>query len=266
MRHRLHHKTLNRTSEHRKALLRNMAQSMVEHGKVQTTLPKAKTLKPYIEKLVTLAVRARRRAADGDDAGSLRARRRIHRMLGDRSLIPKEHQSTYEQMSDAARAKTLRMASGRRHRTGEPKGRLVFTGESVIHRLIESVAAQYEDRPGGYTRLIRLGKRRIGDHSPLAILQFVGDEEVPTSLTKPAKSARQRRADARYALAVKLAKQRPGKKEADRLAEEEEASGQEEEPPEASGAAEPEALQGSEEQQETDASSEEGGDEEKAGS
>jgi large subunit ribosomal protein L17 len=265
MRHRLQHKTLNRTSEHRKALLRNMAQSMVEHGKVQTTLPKAKTLKPYIEKLVTLAVKARRHAADGDDAGSLRARRRIHRMLGDRSLIPKEHQSTYEQMSDAARDKTLRMASGRRHRSGEPKGRLAFTGESVIRRLIEGVAAQYEDRPGGYTRLIRLGKRRIGDHSPLAILQFVGDEEVPTSLTRPAKSARQRRADARYALAIKLAKRRPGKKEADRPAEEEEASDQEERP-EASGAAESEASPGGETQQETDTSSEEESDEDKAGS
>jgi large subunit ribosomal protein L17 len=187
-------------------------------------------------------------------------------MLGDRSLIPKEHQSAYEQMSDAARAKTLRMASGRRYRTGEPKGRLVFTGESVIRRLIEGVAAQYEDRPGGYTRLIRLGKRRIGDHSPLAILQFVGDEEVPTSLTRPAKSARQRRADARYALAIKLAKRRPGKKEADRPAEEEEEVSDREEQPEASGAAESEASPGGETQQDTDAPSEEESDEDKAGS
>ena len=64
-----------------------------------------------------------------------------------------------------ARAKTMRMASGRRHRTGDPKGRLAFTAESVTHRLIETVAPRFEDRPGGYTRLIRLAERRIGDAS-----------------------------------------------------------------------------------------------------
>ncbi len=94
----------------------------------------------------------------------------------------------------------------RRYRTGEPKGRLAFTAESVVHRLINTVARRYEDRPGGYTRLIRLPKRRLGDKSPLAMLQLIGGEEVPTSLTKPRKSSRRRRADARYAMAVKAAK------------------------------------------------------------
>ena len=216
MRHRLHHRKLNRTSEHRKALLRNLAQSLIEHGQIRTTLPKAKTLKPFVEKLVTLAVKVRRSAADSDPVGSLRARRRIGRMLGDRSLIPADHRSAYEGMSDAGRARTMRMVSGRRYRTGESKGRLVFTAESVVHRLIESVAPRYEDRPGGYVRLIRLPKRRIGDHSAVAIVQFVGDEEAPTALTKPARSARKRRADARYALAIKLGKKRSPKEEVSR--------------------------------------------------
>ncbi len=211
MRHRIHHRKLNRTSEHRRALNRNMAQSLIEHGKITTTLPKARNIRPFVEKLITLAIKTRKMAAANDDAGSLRSRRRIHKMLGERSIVPAEHRESYDGMSDAARAKSMRMTSGRRYRTGEPKGRLAFTGESVIHRLIETVAARFEDRPGGYTRLIRLAERRVGDHSQLAVVQFIGDEEVPTALAKPARSARRRRADARYGLAIKLSKKRSGK-------------------------------------------------------
>lgn len=214
MRHRIHHRKLNRTMEHRKALRRNMAQSLIEHGKVETTLPKAKDLRPFVERIVTLGVKVRRCAAARDDAGGLRARRQLSRLLGERSLIPAEHQETYEGMSDAARAKSLRMVSGRRYRTGEPRGKLAFTGQSVTHRLIETVAARYEDRPGGYTRIIRLAKRRVGDHSPLAILQLVGNEEAPSSLAKPAPSARKKRTDARYAMAVKLSKAAKSKSKA----------------------------------------------------
>jgi large subunit ribosomal protein L17 len=214
MRHRIHHRKLNRTSEHRKALLRNMAQSLVEHGRISTTLPKAKAVRPYFEKLITLAVKTRRLAAEGNQAGALSARRAIHRMLGDRGLIPSGQRDTYAAMTDAVRAKTLRMPSGRRHRTGEPKGRLAFTAESVTHRLIETVAPRYQDRPGGYTRVIRLPSRRLGDASPRGCVQLVGDEEVPTSLSKPPQSARQRRVDARYGMAIRAAKRWASKERA----------------------------------------------------
>ncbi len=211
MRHRIHQRKLNRTSEHRAAMHRHLAQSLFEHGQIKTTLPKAKDVKAFCEKLITLAVKVRRLRAADDQPGALAARRRIHSILGDRCLIPAEHQSDYNAMSDAVRARTLRMASGRRHRTGEPKGRLAFTAESVVHRLIEKVAPRYEDRPGGYTRLIRLAVPRLGDKSPLAVLQLVGDEASPGPLTKPAPSARRRRANARYSLAVKVAKGWGGK-------------------------------------------------------
>ena len=214
MRHRIRYRKLNRTSEHRKALLRNMAQSLVEHGQIKTTLPKAKTIRPYFEKLVTLAVKTRKLSDAGDQAGALIARRAIHRLLGDRGLIPADHRESYTDMSDAGRAKTLRMPSGRRHRTGESKGRLVFTAESVAHRLITTIAPRFEDRPGGYTRIIRLPSKRLGDASPQALVQIVGGEEPPTSLTKPGKSARRRRADSRFALAVRVSKQRRGREQA----------------------------------------------------
>ncbi len=190
---------------------RNLAQSLFEHGQIKTTLAKAKDIKPFVEKLITLAVKVRTRAADNDSAGSLRARRAIHSILGDRGIIPEAHREAYDVMTNAARAKTMRMSSGRRHRTGEPQGRLKFTAESVTHRLIETIAAKFEDRQGGYTRLIHLPEKRIGDSSELALVQLVGDEEPPTSLTKPQRSARRRRTDARYALAVQAAKNWAGK-------------------------------------------------------
>ena len=207
MRPRIHLRKLNRTSEHRKALLRNMAQSIIEHGQIRTTLPKAKAIVPYFEKLLTMAVKVRTLKAAGQHSRSLAARRSIHRLLGDRGLIPADQRETYAAMSDAARKRTMRMASGRRYRTGEPRGRLGFTAESVTHRLIETVAPRYEDRPGGFTRLIRLPSKRLGDATPMAMVQLVGNEEAPTSLAKPSRSARRRRADSRYAMAIKTAKQ-----------------------------------------------------------
>lgn len=175
-----------------------MAQSLFEHGQIRTTIAKAKDIRPFAERLITLGKRAKR--------GDLIARRRIHKMLGERSLIPAAHRGTYESMSDAKRKQVLTARSGRRYRTGAAKGRLEFTGESIMHRLINTIAPKFEDRPGGYTRLIKLGSRRVGDQSPLAIVQLVGDEESPGSVTRPAKSARQRRADARYSSAVRAAK------------------------------------------------------------
>jgi len=177
---------------------RNLAQSLFEHGQVRTTLPKAKDLRPFAERLITLAKKSR--------AGSITARRRIHKLLGDRSLIPAQHREAYELMPPAKRRRTLRSPSGRRYRTGEPKGRLAFTGQSVTHRLIDTVAQRFADRDGGYTRIIRLPDRRVGDHSPLAIVQLVGDEQGPGVVTKPAKTARRKRADARYAAAIKAGK------------------------------------------------------------
>lgn len=211
MRHRVRHQRFNRTSEHRVALRRNMAQSVIEHGQITTTLPKAKDARRFVDRLITYAVAVRKATRSGDGPAALRGRRALHKLLSDRMIIPKEHRTAYEGMSDAERSKTVRMASGRRYRTGESRGRLVFTAESVTRRLIEKVASKYEDRSGGYTRVVRLATTRVGDRAPLAILQLVGGEEAPKSLTKPMKSARSRRADSRYALAIKLSKNRPTK-------------------------------------------------------
>lgn len=197
--------------DHRWALRRNMAQSLFEHGQLETTLPKAKNLRPFVEKLITLAIKSRKSQRSGDTAASLTARRQIHKLLTDRVIIPKAHQPTYDGMSDAARDRAVRQASGRRHRTGDPQGRNTFTADSVSRRLMEVVAPKFMDRPGGYTRIIRLPDWRIGDASPLAVIQLVGEETSPGTVTKPGKTARRRKADARYAFAIKAAKGRPAK-------------------------------------------------------
>ncbi|MDX1486104.1 MAG: 50S ribosomal protein L17 [Alphaproteobacteria bacterium] len=78
MRHRISGRKLNRTSAHRKAMLQNMAAALVKHEQIKTTLPKAKELKPYADKLITLGKR-----------GDLHARRQAFRVLRDRALTTK---------------------------------------------------------------------------------------------------------------------------------------------------------------------------------
>jgi len=189
MRHLVAGRKLNRDSEHRRAMLRNAAQSLFEHGQIVTTLPKAKEVRRFAEKMITLAKKAR--------AGDLAARRRLIAELGDRAIIPADRREDYELMTDGQRKKVLRAPSGRRWRAGEPKLGLEFTAESVVHRLIEVIAPRYENRPGGYTRIIRLASVRIGDAAPKAILQLVGEEESPGSVPRRGPTDRKRKAEAR---------------------------------------------------------------------
>jgi large subunit ribosomal protein L17 len=110
-------------------------------------------------------------------------------------------------MSDARRAKILRSRSGRRYRHGQAKAGQSFTAMSVVHHLINNVAPRFDDRAGGYTRVIRLGSCTKGDSSSQAILQLIGEEESPGTVTRPEKTARQRRTERRYAFAAKAVKQ-----------------------------------------------------------
>jgi large subunit ribosomal protein L17 len=199
MRHRRFGKQLSRSSSHRLALRRNLAQSLFEHGQVRTTLVKAKETRPFVERLITLA----RKAHDG----SLAARQRLVSVLNDRAIIAQEHQEDYLGLSDAQRQKVLRSRSGRRHRTGQPRPGREYTAQSVIHKLINEVAPQFDGRPGGYTRIIKLPDRRIGDNGELAILQLVGTETRATDVPKSkGTTARKRRIDGRYDLVERLAK------------------------------------------------------------
>jgi large subunit ribosomal protein L17 len=193
MRHRVAGRKLSRTSAHRLALRRNLVQSLIEHGAVRTTLAKAKEVRPFVEKLVTLAI-----------DGSLAARQRAIALLTDRSIIPKEHQAEYDRLSDAKREKVLRARSGRRYRVSTTRPGVKFTAESVIQKLFAEIGPRMRKRnqargcSGGYTRIIKLADRRLGDGGPLALLQWVGEDEK-TRPKRSDKTRRKRKARIRYA-------------------------------------------------------------------
>jgi len=136
MRHRVAGRRLSRTKEHRLAMRRNMVASLIQHETISTTIEKAKEVKPFAEKLITLAKK-----------GTLSARRRAIAILGNRDIIDYED------------------------------GQAVKTG-TVIGKLFSELGPRYLDRPGGYTRIIRLSLRRLGDNGQLVLLQLIGADET----------------------------------------------------------------------------------------
>lgn len=151
MRHRVAGRRLSRTSEHRLAMRRNLVASLFEHETISTTIEKAKEVKPFAEKLITLAKK-----------GTLSARRRAISLLGNRDIIEHENGGTVR------------------------KG-------TVIGKLFSEIAPRYIDRPGGYTRIIRLSLRRLGDNGQLVLLQLVGKDETSKKETRAAAKKRSRK-------------------------------------------------------------------------
>ncbi|MEM8796677.1 MAG: 50S ribosomal protein L17 [Pseudomonadota bacterium] len=121
MRHRKAGRKLNRTSSHRKALFANMAAALIKHEQIVTTLPKAKELRPFAEKLITLGKR-----------GDLHARRQAISKVRDVAMVKK---------------------------------------------LFETLGPRYQERNGGYTRVMRAGFR-YGDNAPMAVIEFVDRDET----------------------------------------------------------------------------------------
>lgn len=118
MRHRAKGRQLSRTAAHKKALLRNMAASLFRHDKIVTTQAKAKELRPYAERLITLARR-----------GDLHARRLVQRRIQDRA---------------------------------------------VLSRLFKEIGPRFAARPGGYTRILKLG-HRAGDAADMARIELLSE-------------------------------------------------------------------------------------------
>jgi large subunit ribosomal protein L17 len=129
MRHNKHHASLGVTREHRKAMLSNMGASLIKHGRIETTLTKAKALRPFIEKVITKAKNA---AAAGEKKDALHLRRMALKDVRD---------------------------------------------ESAITLLFNEKAAQFAKRPGGYTRIYKLGPQRIGDGAEMAIIELISAED-----------------------------------------------------------------------------------------
>jgi large subunit ribosomal protein L17 len=151
MRHRKAHRKLGRTTEHRISMLRNLATSLINspEERIVTTLPKAKELRSFVERAITLSRRAHQ--LDGDDvtAQALHLRRQATKFF---------------------HAGNTQQAASRGIRGGEPAERTA--GVAAVKRLFDELGLRYKDRPGGYTRIIKLG-RRNGDNAEIAIIELV---------------------------------------------------------------------------------------------
>lgn len=146
MRHRVAGRRLGRTMEHRLAMRRNMVASLFQHETISTTIEKAKEVKPFAEKMITLAKK-----------GTLPARRRAIAMLGNRDIVDYKD------------------------------GQAVRKG-TVIGKLFSELGPRYLDRPGGYTRIIRLSLRRLGDNGQLVLLQLIAADETSKKQTRKRRS------------------------------------------------------------------------------
>ena len=174
MRHLVSGRKLGRNASHRKAMFRNMAVSLIKTvriqegelgqpkvaGRIVTTVPKAKELRPMIEKLITLARKARKITLDAA-----------------------QYQTDAERGSDAWKAwrdsekgknwvKATSPALTMRRRAFAD-----LRDESAVEILFEDLAARFQDRTGGYTRVVRLARVRLGDAGEQALIEFVGTND-----------------------------------------------------------------------------------------
>jgi large subunit ribosomal protein L17 len=139
MRHRVAHRKLGRVTEHRISMLRNQAVALIRYEHIETTVARAKELRPFVERIITVAKRSLG-AAEGSTHG-VTARRTVARDIDDRE---------------------------------------------VVQKLFDTIAPRFADRPGGYTRLLRLGYRR-GDSAEVAKVELIGSEFNPNADADKAK-------------------------------------------------------------------------------
>lgn len=141
MRHRVSGRRLGRDTAHRKALRKNMIAELLIHEQILTTEAKARMLRPATEKIITMAKRGLAKG-EQDPAKVLHARRLI-----------------------AARISRFRVVQ-------DEEG---FEEVDVLKKLFDDIAPRFADRPGGYTRLVKIGKR-TGDNADMAMLMLVDEE------------------------------------------------------------------------------------------
>ena len=157
MRHLKAHRKLGRTTEHRISMLRNMATSLINAEKeyIVTTVPKAKELRSFVEKAITLARRAQNLGGDEAQAQEVHLRRQASKFFHAGNTNFKREQSRF------------------RGKKGEPKEKIERTaGVKAVQRLFSELGVRYKDRNGGYTRIIKLG-RRSGDNAEMAVIELV---------------------------------------------------------------------------------------------
>ena len=151
MRHLKAHRKLGRTTAHRKSMLRNLATSLINarDERIITTLPKAKELRPFVERAITLS-------------------RHAHNLEGDEATAQAVHLRRQAAAFFHAGNMAQTAANGKRGQARAPR----TAGVAALKRLFDELGSRFADRPGGYTRILKLG-RRDGDNAELAIIELV---------------------------------------------------------------------------------------------
>jgi large subunit ribosomal protein L17 len=148
MRHNKHHASLGVTVEHRRAMMSNLAAALITHGRIETTLAKAKALRPFIEKVITKAKQA----------------------------------AAKTEKKDALHLRRLALSDVR--------------DETAITKLFNETHKEFTNRPGGYTRIYKLGQQRQGDAAEMALIEFVKADDPGYKKSKGKRTAKGKKAKA----------------------------------------------------------------------
>lgn len=162
MRHGKRGRHLNRTPDHRRSLFRNLSRALITHEKIVTTLPKAKELRPFIEKLITLAKKANAIVTAAAGKGEA-----------------EENKARTQALHYRRQAMAL---LGPTHGTGIWDKEDKSTGDTVLKKLFREIGPRNADRPGGYTRILKQSYRRLGDNGTTAVIELLkaGEKKVQT--------------------------------------------------------------------------------------
>ncbi len=151
MRHNKHHASLGVTVEHRRAMMSNLAAALITHGRIETTLAKAKALRPFIEKVITKAKKA---------AAVPRVEKNGKQLLAPRAL----------------HLRRLALSDVR--------------DETAVTKLFNESYKDFVNRNGGYTRIYKLGQQRGGDAAEMALIEFVKADDPGYKKSKGKKAAK----------------------------------------------------------------------------
>jgi large subunit ribosomal protein L17 len=160
MRHRKAGRHLNRNAAHRRSLFRNLSRALITHETIVTTLPKAKELRPFVERLITFAKKAHAlttNASSLSDADAAKARMQaLHYRRQAMALLGPTHGTGIWNKDDES------------------------NGDTVLKKLFRELGPRYADRPGGYTRVLKQHYRRLGDSGFTAVIELLkaGEKKV----------------------------------------------------------------------------------------
>jgi large subunit ribosomal protein L17 len=164
MRHRKTGRHLGRDSGHRRALYRNLMTELFRHERIETTQAKARAVRPLAERLVTKARKAR-----PDRVVELAKQRDVEKLS---AWFSSKRADQLVSLADQGEEEALQAMARDMALHARRQVLSVLQEKDVAHKLVEEIAPRFEDRPGGYTRMFKLGARR-GDAAEMALLELV---------------------------------------------------------------------------------------------